>query len=272
MLYRYIGVCFLLYTGSLAAAASSNGSGVTSSNSSTLTSSSGSGAHRETPGKVSFSGSVILDSPVRPVPSPTASIVMAPSPDSPPLHTVLNLAAVGRTQSASSLASQLTDRYKRQLNTLVPLTPTDSDRLNAEFQQDIETYLPKVAATDVAAVLAIMPSGSSSLHTSSSDEETDGSSGKSSPHYVLALESIVEGLNRQLEVLTKVDTHNRLRLQEERQHRATEQAHWERERQRFELEQVKQRRNNWAAYGLTALGFVTSGVTAALPYFAGPSC
>lgn len=264
MLYRFVGISFLVYSACMHAAASSNSSAIADS------SRSSSVVLRESGGKVSFRGTVVR-SPVRETSSPVPQVVTVPSPDSPPPDLKLDLSTVGRIQSCSSLASQLSDRQKRHLDAIVPLTPTDGERLarlKEEFHHDIQTHLPGVAPTDVATVLAIMPSSSGSLHTSSDDEAADSSSSsKSSQNYIAILESIVEGLNRQLEVLTKVDTHNRLRLQEERQHRATEQANWEQQRLSLEADRDNQKKHTWAGYTLAALGFIVTGVTAGQPYF-----
>lgn len=233
MLYRYRSICFLLYNFCLfAAAGSSNGSGVTSSNGSPV-------------------GSL-----VRKDSSPIEMVPVVTFPDSPPQHTILNLSAVGRIQSNSSIASQLSARYKEQLDKIMPTTPVDSVRLKEEFDRDVEIHLPKVTPTEVATV--ILTSSAGAQH-SSSDDDTDGSSSKSD-RYVKLLEGVIDGQDKQLRVFTNVDVHNRLRWEVERHRRAEEDQRWQEERQRLQADNKRQLMHTVAGYILAAIGLVGMGV------------
>lgn len=237
-LYKYMGICFLLYNLSLFAAAHSNGSSVSTG---------------------SPVGSLVRKSSSPMDIAPTVSF----PPDSPPQHTVLNLGAVGRAQSNSSIASQLSARYRDQLDKISPITTVDSARLKEEFDHDVGKYLPIVPPTEVATVLLTSSMGA---QPSSSDDDSDGSSSsKSDPSYVKKLEDLIEGQERQLRVLTNIGLHNQVHWEHERQQTALNEERSQQERATLEADRNSQRTDKIISYVLTFVSLVAGTVLGLYP-------
>jgi hypothetical protein len=143
----------------------------------------------------------------------------------------------------------------------VPIKPIDSARLKADFDNDVETHLPKVQPQMATAILT----SSIGIQHSSSDDDSDGSSSKSDPSYVKKLEQLIEGQDRQLKVLTNVDMHNRLRWEDERQQRAVDTERWQEERTRLENERNGERRSKLISDGLAIFSMIAGTVLGLYP-------